>query len=102
MRLLDCVKNFARSVQDFDAVDTIYSKRWSTVEVYKVENIEECKYNPYKVTFVNKFGALQDLWFFKRSNLSLKTKEESYKANIVNDGTYSINSRQKTVFNKTG
>ena len=42
------------------------------------------------------------MWFFKRSNLSLKTKEESYKANIVNNGTYSINSRQKTVFNKTG
>ena len=98
---LDCVKNFLGDV-DLYGVDTIYVNDGSTVEVYKVENIEECKYNPYKVTFVNKFGALQDLWFFKRSNLSLKTKEESYKANIVNNGTYSINSRQKTVFNKTG
>mgnify|MGYP000898933182 CR=1 FL=1 len=98
---LDCVKNHLEDV-DLYGVDTIYVNDGNTVEVYKVENIEECKYNPYKVTFVNKFGALQDLWFFKRSNLSLQTKEESYKANIVTNGTYSINSRQKTVFNKTG
>lgn len=98
---LDCVNNFLGDV-DLYGVDTIYVNDGNTVEVYKVENIEECKYNPYKVTFVNKFGALQDLWFFKRSNLSLQTKEESYRANIVTDGTYSINSRQKTVFNKTG
>jgi len=98
---LDCVKYHLEDV-DLYGVDTIYVNDGNTVEVYKVENIEECKYNPYKVTFVNKFGALQDLWFFKRSNLSLKTKEESYKANIVNNGTYSINSRQNKVFNKTG
>ena len=98
---LDCVKGFLGDV-DLYGVDTIYVNDGSTVEVYKVKNIEECKYNPYKVTFVNKFGALQDLWFFKRSNLSLQTKEESYRANIVSEGTYSINSRQKTVFNKTG
>ena len=98
---LDCVKDHLGDV-DLYGVDTIYVNDGNTVEVYKVENIEECKYNPYKVTFVNKFGALQDLWFFKRSNLSLQTKEESYKANIVANGTYSINSRQKTVFNKTG
>jgi len=98
---LDCVKDFLGEA-DLYGVDTIYVNDGNTVEVYKVENIEECKYNAYKVTFVNKFGALQDLWFFKRSNLSLQTKEESYRANIVTDGTYSINSRQKTVFNKTG
>jgi len=98
---LDCVKYHLGDV-DLYGVDTIYVNDGNTVEVYKVEDIEECKYNPYKVTFVNKFGALQDLWFFKRSNLSLQTQQESYKANIVTNGTYSINSRQKTVFNKTG
>ena len=98
----NCVKNIASDVyQEFDA-DSIYIDKGGVIEVIKIEEVEECKYNPYKVTFVNKFGALQDLWFFKRSNLSLNTQQESYKANIVTDGTYSINSRQKTVFNKTG
>jgi hypothetical protein len=98
----NCVKNIASDVyQEFDA-DSIYIDKGGVIEVIKIEEIEECKYNPYKVTFVNKFGTLQDLWFFKRSNLSLQTQQESYKANIVTNGTYSINSRQKTVFNKTG
>jgi len=98
----NCVKNIASDVyQEFDA-DSIYIDKGGVIEVIKIEEVEECKYNPYKVTFVNNFGELQDLWFFKRSNLSLNTQQESYKANIVTDGTYSINSRQKTVFNKTG
>mgnify|MGYP000182503951 CR=1 FL=1 len=98
----NCVKAIANDVyQEFDA-DSIYIDKGGVIEVIKIEEVEECKYNPYKVTFVNKFGVLQDLWFFKRSNLSLNTQQESYKANIVTDGTYSINSRQKTVFNKTG
>ena len=102
LEAFNCVKNIASDVyQEFDA-DSIYIDKGGVIEVIKIEEVEECKYNPYKVTFVNKFGALQDLWFFKRSNLSLNTQQESYKANIVTDGTYSINSRQKTVFNKTG
>ena len=102
LEAFNCVKNIASDVyQEFDA-DSIYINKGGVIEVIKIEEVEECKYNPYKVTFVNKFGALQDLWFFKRSNLSLQTKQESYKANIVTNGTYSINSRQKTVFNKTG
>jgi hypothetical protein len=98
----NCVKEIADSVyQDFDA-DEVYIDNGENVEVIKVSEIEECKYDPYKITFVNKYGALQDVWFFKRSNLSMQTTEESYKANIVSGGTYSVNSRQKTVFDKKG
>ena len=98
---LDCVKDFLGEA-DLYGVDTIYVNNGSTVEVYKVENIEECKYNPYKVTFINKFGALQDLWFFKRANLSLSTKNEEYTANTMSEGSYSINRASKTIFNKRG
>ncbi len=97
-----CVKEIADNVyQNFDA-DKIYIDNGEVVEVINVEEIEECKYNPYKVTFVNKYGALQDIWFFKKSSLSMKTKQESYKANIVSAGSYSINDRQNYIFNKTG
>lgn len=98
----NCVKAIANDVyQEFDA-DSIYIDKGGDIEVIKVKEVEECKHNPYKVTFVNKFGVLQDLWFFKRSNLSLKTKQESYKANIAINGTYSTNTRQNTIFNKAG
>ena len=97
-----CVRNIANGVYaEYDA-DKIYIDNGEVVDVINVEEIEECKYTPYKITFVNKYGALQDIWFFKRANLSMQTTEESYKANIVSNGTYSINSRQKTVFDKKG
>ena len=98
----NCVKAIANDVyQEFDA-DTIYIEQNGIIDVIKVEEIEECKHTPYKVTFINKFGALQDLWFFKRANLSLSTKKEEYTANTVSNGSYSINQASKTIFNKRG
>jgi hypothetical protein len=97
-----CVRAIADGVYaEYDA-DKIYIDNGESVEVINVEEIEECKYTPYKITFVNKFGALQDVWFFKKSSLSMKTKQEDYKANIVSAGSYSINERQNYLFNKTG
>ena len=98
---LDCVKDFLEDV-DLYGVDTIYVNDGTTVEVYKVENIEECLDTPYKLTFINKFGALQDLWFFKRSTLSMSTTQQTYKSNLVVDGSYSINKHQKSILTKQG
>ncbi len=55
-----------------------------------VEEIEECKYTPYKVTFLNKFGALQDLWFFKKRVDSFSTNRESYNKNILTTTTTGV------------
>jgi hypothetical protein len=98
---LDCVKNHLEDV-DLYGVDTIYVNDGNTVEVYKVENIEECLDTPYKLTFINKFGALQDIWFFKRSTLSMNTTQQTYKSNLVVDGSYSINKHQKSILTKQG
>ena len=98
---LDCVKDFLEDI-DLYGVDTIYVDNGTTVEVYNVENIEECLDTPYKLTFVNKFGALQDLWFFKRSTLSMNTSQQTYKSNLVVDGSYSINKHQKSILTKQG
>lgn len=55
-----------------------------------VEEIEECKYTSYKVTFLNKFGALQDLWFFKKRVDSFSTNRESYNRNILINTTTGV------------
>ena len=96
---LGCVEDFLGcfDLYGVDTIDVFYS---GVKETYEVKNIEESKHTPYKVTFVNKFGVLQDLWFFKRSNLSMNTQKESYKKSMVSGGTYSINRGQDTVFNK--
>ena len=53
-------------------------------DVVKIKTVEECKYTPVKVKFVNKFGALQNVWFYKNSSISLSTEEKSFRRNNFN------------------
>jgi len=62
------------------------TKRDGTTEDINVFKIEECKHTPYRITFVNKFGALQDLWFFKKRTDDFNVSKESFKRSIVSIG----------------
>lgn len=44
--------------------------------------IEECKYPVHKITFVNRWGAMQDLFFFKKSTETLDARSENFNASI--------------------
>ena len=48
----------------------------------KLKEIEECKYPVHKITFLNRWGAFQDLFFFKKSTESLNTTSENYNPSI--------------------
>ena len=96
-----CLEQFANDFTLFD-FDTIYIDTDSGVIKLTVDNIEECKYDPYKITFVNKFGALQDIWFFKRTNEVLTTKTEKFKRNIVVAGSYDTSRHQQKILTKNG
>jgi len=48
-----------------------------------VNLIDECKNTPYKITFINKFGALQDIWMFGRRKEKANVSRESYKVNTI-------------------
>ena len=73
------------------------------IETIKVNVIEECKYEPKKVTFINKFGALQDMYFFKKSKENLSIKKESYKSNIISSlGAYNSSNHVNRNFNVVG
>jgi len=72
----------------------------STIQVYDtddstllktitVENICEPKFTPYKVTFVNKLGAYQDIYFFKKSVETMNVTDERFKRNTVVNSTAS-------------
>lgn len=53
------------------------------------------KYTPIKVTFVNKFGALQDIYFDKKNVQKYTSTSENYKRNIIGiDGSYSTTRHQ--------
>ena len=77
-----CLQSFFDNFS-IGAVDKITISDSNGIETIKVNVIEECKYEPKKVTFINKFGALQDMYFFKKSKENLSIKKESYKSNII-------------------
>ena len=67
-----------------------------------VNQLDECKYTPFKVTFINKFGVLQDMYFFKKSVENITTKRESYKSNTLqSNNTYNTYNHTKRDFNIT-
>ena len=66
----------------------------------KISQLSECRFTPYKTTFINKFGVLQDLYFFKKSVEKMTTKRESYKANtLASNNTYNTYNHTKRDFN---
>ena len=56
----------------------------------KVKYIDDCKNTSYKISFINKFGVIQDLWFFKRRDDSFEVNREGYKRSILDIGESSV------------
>lgn len=77
-----------------------------STKILYVNCIDCSKYNPYKVSFVNKFGVVQDLWFDKKRTDNLDVSKDSFKRNTLNilsSGVdYSINSSQMMPHNVIG
>ncbi len=75
-----------------------------TDKTFTVEDLQCTKYTPIKATFVNKFGALQDMYLDKKNTESINTKSETYKSSDVNLSTltYNVNEHQKRTFDKIG
>ena len=96
-----CIQEFLRN-ETIYPVDEVIINAVEGVTVLNIENIEECKYTPYKLTFINKFGVYQDIWFFKNSQLALSTNEERYKSNILTNGTYHTYDPQIKLLTKNG
>tara|TARA_R110000851_G_scaffold58438_2_gene135695 strand:+ start:91 stop:1230 length:1140 start_codon:yes stop_codon:yes gene_type:complete len=96
-----CLQDFLRN-ETIYPVDEVIINAVEGVTVLNIENIEECKYTPYKLTFINKFGAYQDIWFFKNSKLAMTTTEERYKSNILTNGTYNTYDPQIKLITKNG
>tara|TARA_R110000772_G_C13209182_1_gene430809 strand:- start:367 stop:999 length:633 start_codon:yes stop_codon:yes gene_type:complete len=87
----------------------------STVKVYgtddstllktvTVNNVCETKYTPKKVSYINKLGAIQDVYFFLKTNESFNVTDDTYKRNIINTSslTYGTNDGQKQRYNVNG
>jgi hypothetical protein len=81
-----------------------YEMSRTITHVLKVKTFPCSKYEPIRVTFVNKYGALQDIYFNRRSNDSISVTTEDYKASIVDLSTlsYDKTSHQQRTLNLVG
>ena len=82
---------------DVDEVEILTGVKTTTAYI---QSSEECKYTPYKLTFINKYGAYQEIWFFKNSKLAMNTEKDKYKSNILNNGTYATYNAQVRLLTK--
>jgi hypothetical protein len=64
-----------------------------------IHNICEPKYTPYKVTFVNKFGAFQDVYFFKKTVEKFDITDENYNRNIISNSSYNTYDNERQRYN---
>jgi len=98
-----CLTDFLNTI-DIGLVDEVWVATDAGVDILKINTVDECKYEPYKVTFVNKYGALQDLWFFKKSVETTDVTSEQFKASIFSqaDNTYKTYQHQQQSFMTQG
>ena len=66
-----------------------------------INRIDCTKYGDgHKITFVNKFGALQDIWFFLKSvNTTTKKQEQFQRVDINTAGVYNVFVHTKQDYN---
>ena len=97
-----CIQDFLDEVETI-LVDELYIETTDGLRVVKVNTIDECKFIPAKVSFINRWGALQDLWFFKKSVQQLDVSREEYKRfNVSVSGTYDTREHPRRTYNVQG
>lgn len=96
------------NVVDVNAIDEVRIYKYTSGEIedayesIKVRTMHCDKYPDRKVTFVNKFGAFQDVYFFAKEVESINSKSEEYKSNVMNLLNLSYNGHQYSSMNVQG
>jgi len=70
-------------IGDLTSIVVVDDNRTETI---KLSVISECKQTPSKVTFLNKFGVLENMHFLKKHVETINVNKDSYKSNILTFG----------------
>jgi len=63
---------------------------------------DECLYTPYRLTFINRNGVYERLWFFKNSEKKASYEKDEFRRNTISAGSYNlVDHQQKTLFKKS-
>lgn len=79
----------------------VYSESTESVNGTTIHRQPCSKYDPVKIVFINKFGVLQEVYFFAKKTDSISVMGDSYKSSKINtDGSYSTSYHQVADFHK--
>jgi len=95
----------SEELQDGDTITIASRLEGGPTTTITLEEICEPRYTPLNIIFYNKFGALQNVWFFKKSTTTLNVRNENYKRSIMDFSstpTYSEQAHQVKTFNANG
>jgi hypothetical protein len=63
---------------------------------------DECLYTPYRLTFINRNGVYERLWFFKNSEKKASYEKDEFRRNTMSAGNYNlVDHQQKNLFKKS-
>tara|TARA_R100000951_G_scaffold100219_1_gene90945 strand:- start:692 stop:1675 length:984 start_codon:yes stop_codon:yes gene_type:complete len=88
----------SNEIKVYDTDDTTLLKTVS------ITNVCEPKFTPYKITFLNKYGAFEDLYMFKKTTEQLNVNSDLYKRNTIanSTATYNTSEGQRSRYNVNG
>lgn len=98
-----CLKDFIDEFELYGVDKIVVTDDLGNRDTINIVILDECKYEPKKFTFINKFGALQDIYFFKKQVNKMNVSKESYNANtLLSNYTYDRSVHTKRDFNIKG
>jgi hypothetical protein len=71
-------------------------------ETVTIEPIEECKYDVNEVQFLNRYGALEILHFYKAQKERISVQGDTFKNNYTNGTSYTTYVHQNKRINVSG
>lgn len=99
-------QDYELSYEDYTTTEVEIGGEGEITQVLKINRVDCSKYGTgNKFTFVNKYGMLQDIYFFLKHVKTLNRTTESFQRNIINTTgavTYNVNSASKKHFNTEG
>lgn len=88
----------SNEIKVYDTDDT------TLLKTVLITNVCEPKFTPYKITFLNKYGAFEDLYMFKKSTEQMNVTSDLYKRNTIanSTATYDTAEGQRSRYNVNG
>lgn len=98
--------DYELTYEDYTTTEVEIGGEGDITQILKINRVDCSKYGTgNKFTFVNKYGMLQDIYFFLKQVKTLNRTTESFQRNIINTTgavTYDVNSAAKKHFNTEG